>query len=587
MDEYLPDLTTQRARKGIEKVLELLNCRETGTEINGRKLAECNDVNFILSLPTGYGKTTLSLILAKYLSTHTTSNFSRIIHVVPTRALVKSITDDAKKYGLDFRVQYSFSPSELKSPFFLSNFVITTYDSFFLNLYKGNIGEPFTDHGHYDLPRFSILTSIVNFDEYHLMTDKGYSSLIASAEQLAKMGVNVIFSSATPSIPLEEAISREFAENNRRIISIAIVNNYGEAIKGKDCKEEGEKGHYTCKPKGSSSEYELIEIVDDFKVPNIDYEIINNEDEIYSKAEEIAKKEVDKKPKLLIVLNTVDKAIEVYSKLKNKMEGLCLVHSRFRVEDKDKDFSNCEVIVSTQVIEVGVNISALSMITELAPLPSIVQRVGRVLRKNEESEGKIYIWNSGNPGPYDKELVNSTLEILNKEKLCLRHPFGCYQKPGYANKINISYKLDSTMITKLKQLSENIFLAKKDLQNMMKDYLSLTGNLFLNVAFTKPYDEKELIPVSVNYLYNNREKLLYFDNNNKCVTVYLETYDSGIIEKCSSTVYRWFGKDVDSFLENLAEQYKDVIWEDNKKMVFIAFKVNPKYYDKELGLHIS
>lgn len=97
----------------------------------------------------------------------------------------------------------------------------------------------------------------------------------------------------------------------------------------------------------------------------------------------------------LVILNTVDRAVEVFHALSLFKElsntEIKLVHSRFRSEERKawrKEFLNKEagkpgtnrIIVATQVVEAGVNFSASLLITELAPWASLVQRFGRSAR---------------------------------------------------------------------------------------------------------------------------------------------------------------------------------------------------------------
>jgi CRISPR-associated endonuclease/helicase Cas3 len=97
----------------------------------------------------------------------------------------------------------------------------------------------------------------------------------------------------------------------------------------------------------------------------------------------------------LVVLNTVRDAVEVHVALaKDKaLHGtdLRLVHSRFRAHERaswHSDFLNRDactpgtdrIIVATQVIEAGVDISAGLLVSALAPWTSLVQRFGRAAR---------------------------------------------------------------------------------------------------------------------------------------------------------------------------------------------------------------
>lgn len=100
----------------------------------------------------------------------------------------------------------------------------------------------------------------------------------------------------------------------------------------------------------------------------------------------------------LVVVNRVETAVELYENLQkltrkvgSEQTDLRLVHSRFRAHERKawrEEFLNraaCapgtdRIIVSTQVVEAGVDISAALLITELAPWASLVQRFGRSAR---------------------------------------------------------------------------------------------------------------------------------------------------------------------------------------------------------------
>ena len=119
----------------------------------------------------------------------------------------------------------------------------------------------------------------------------------------------------------------------------------------------------------------------------------------------------------LVVVNTVDRAIELYKALQAKcvpdpkrgkallvtspldalQPQIMLLHSRFRPPDRRKKIAQLlrmqdegGIVISTQVIEAGVDISARVMFTELAPWASLVQRVGRCNRKGEYEKADVF-----------------------------------------------------------------------------------------------------------------------------------------------------------------------------------------------------
>jgi CRISPR-associated endonuclease/helicase Cas3 len=90
----------------------------------------------------------------------------------------------------------------------------------------------------------------------------------------------------------------------------------------------------------------------------------------------------------LVIVNRVDRAQAVFTALQKagRKEGLALVHSRFRGPDRRTQQemlihgSGDRIVIATQAVEAGVDVSARVLITELAPWSSLVQRFGRCNR---------------------------------------------------------------------------------------------------------------------------------------------------------------------------------------------------------------
>jgi CRISPR-associated endonuclease/helicase Cas3 len=131
----------------------------------------------------------------------------------------------------------------------------------------------------------------------------------------------------------------------------------------------------------------------------------------------------------LVVLNTVDRAVGVFEALEKRAHGaridLVLLHSRFRPADRDialtralaPDFDG--IVVSTQVIEAGVDVSAPLLFTELAPWPSLVQRAGRCNRTGEYQDAVVTWFDHAAADaalPYEAEqLTAARAELLKLE----------------------------------------------------------------------------------------------------------------------------------------------------------------------------
>jgi CRISPR-associated endonuclease/helicase Cas3 len=133
----------------------------------------------------------------------------------------------------------------------------------------------------------------------------------------------------------------------------------------------------------------------------------------------------------LVVLNTVNRAVEIYKALKQRKgkADLTLVHSRFRPGDREQAIQkllappvdNGSICVSTQVIEAGVDVSSHLLVTDLAPWPSLVQRFGRCNRDGLDNKAQIH-WldidlnKKGAELPYGTEELNQAFNELSKLK---------------------------------------------------------------------------------------------------------------------------------------------------------------------------
>lgn len=128
----------------------------------------------------------------------------------------------------------------------------------------------------------------------------------------------------------------------------------------------------------------------------------------------------------LVIVNTVERAQDVYKALNNPGQvsldaETALIHSRFREGDRREKAELLAagvesdgpglVVVATQAVEAGVDISARTLITELAPWASMVQRFGRCNRAGEFDNGSVFWVDKGerpqDAAPYQLEDVES------------------------------------------------------------------------------------------------------------------------------------------------------------------------------------
>lgn len=105
----------------------------------------------------------------------------------------------------------------------------------------------------------------------------------------------------------------------------------------------------------------------------------------------------------IIILNTITRAKKMYKLIKDIIltDNIYLLHSQFTFYDRrnkenkilalNKDNKKPWIIVSTQVIEISVDISCDIMHTELAPIDALGQRGGRLNRGGKYHNDKFYM----------------------------------------------------------------------------------------------------------------------------------------------------------------------------------------------------
>ncbi|MBO1363886.1 CRISPR-associated helicase/endonuclease Cas3 [Prevotella sp. A2931] len=131
--------------------------------------------------------------------------------------------------------------------------------------------------------------------------------------------------------------------------------------------------------------------------------------------------------KVLLVCNQVKRSQQLYEMLVEHYPKVkkMLIHSRFKRADRQQleiklkmDFNVSDeacIVVSTQVVEVSLDISFDLMVTESAPIDALIQRFGRINRKRSKlTIGRykdIYVLA---PPLVDKESLPYSLDVLRR-----------------------------------------------------------------------------------------------------------------------------------------------------------------------------
>jgi len=139
--------------------------------------------------------------------------------------------------------------------------------------------------------------------------------------------------------------------------------------------------------------------------------------------------------RVLWVVNTVDRCLTIAHKLDAAIDGEILTyHSRFRLRDRQKvhartvqafsfsegDSPKPAIAVTTQVCEMSLDLDADVLITEIAPVSSLVQRFGRANRHLKRSFATLHPYMPPANLPYqrnDLETANAFLESFESERV--------------------------------------------------------------------------------------------------------------------------------------------------------------------------
>jgi len=342
----------------------------------------------VFSAPPGYGKTAVVYSTGIY-SLFSWEKFCGCIHILPMRSIVESATtalvNGLKTININEYIYGSEMMFNHSSQFLLKPLSFTTIDTYSLYLAKlppiemEKLKNKF--YGHYELSRGSIFSSLNVFDEMHLFLNEKNS--IKVTRYFFTM-VKALLKTQTPIALMSATLPRNVVDALKRVGKFEIVEYRSD--KDKDFRNEMLSINLKTK------------LIDDIQISEIVKEENFN--------------------KILVVVNTVKRAVEIYKKLSDY--NPILLHSRFRQKDREYKVrrllnKNNWICISTQVVEAGVDISSDVLVTDICPASSLVQRSGRVARYVGEY-GEMYIVKDIEEGPYSKDLVDQTRRYLNNHK---------------------------------------------------------------------------------------------------------------------------------------------------------------------------
>jgi len=455
------DIKIESAKKLADEVYNDLNNRikqkiQPTKELWQEKLLTENDAkNLVLIAPTGSGKTEFALLWAK-------NRGKKLIYTIPLRAALNDLYErfgrkdnqnkgyfyDAGDNILGILHSTSFleylkeekdgkrldvEEKQTTAQLFSSAISLTTPDQVFLSSLKY--------YGFDKLLSIYPLSSIV-IDEIQAYNPEMAAVIIKTMEIIQHLGGNILVITATFPPYFEKFI------NEKKGFKFIDLKNYESKSAVKNYKlmrhriEVIERNLFELPEKNKKNSEEKKKSA---KIINENYK----EDSIYqivSEEELISLINKNQNKNILIIVNNVAKAIQLFKLLENynnikeririkdgNEEVYLLLHSRLiekekarRIETVKRALNNNKngmVLVSTQIVEASVDIDFDMLITEISPVDSQIQRWGRIYRNRKddynEEGANIYIFagiDMGTTAIYDRRVIEKTVEKL-KDKM--------------------------------------------------------------------------------------------------------------------------------------------------------------------------
>lgn len=167
-----------------------------------------------------------------------------------------------------------------------------------------------------------------------------------------------------------------------------------------------------------------------FKMEFMDYRLVEKGTVAQEVVEEIRSNYLQNLNQF-VILNTVRRAQQFYNAIKSEIDkdSLYLIHSQFTYSDRTRKESGLikelkkgkrpVVVVSTQVIEISLDISCDVMYTEVAPSDALGQRAGRLNRngtywKMNDHEFLMKVYPPEHVLPYEESIIERTRDSLHE-----------------------------------------------------------------------------------------------------------------------------------------------------------------------------
>ena len=348
--------------------------------------------NVVLVAPTGSGKTAAALLPLAHARMNGLCWADRLMYALPLRTLTTALRHEygealEKTAGLRVGLQTGLFKGD---PLFRSDVCFTTIDQ----LLSAYVGEPVSvSPRQANVCGGALVGAYVVFDEFHLLEPRrALATALDLGARLAHF-CSVLIMTATATNHVVD-LAREYLD--------AVVVTPSPEDLGSMPAESTRNRIYRWRPEPLTAEHVL---------------------DALRRAE---------RGRVFAVVNTVGRAQEMYQAVRSAVGDdieVIGLHSHFLSSDREVKEKRAQelfkegrggrgVLIATQVVEVGLNVSCDYLLTELAPANSLVQRAGRCARFTGET-GEVHIFDypaeAARPwAPYSKEQCERTRAVIEE-----------------------------------------------------------------------------------------------------------------------------------------------------------------------------
>ncbi|AIY90674.1 CRISPR-associated helicase/endonuclease Cas3 [Geoglobus acetivorans] len=435
--------------------------------------------NLLIRAPTGYGKTETALLWADINGYSTKNGISnRVFYVLPYKASVNAMHERMLEY---FKSPELVGVLHSSSSYYLyaSNFEYKRLSSLYQKIFTPlkvttpfQIMKAFFGVGFFEMALCELKNALLIFDEIHAYEPNILGIILAMLEVLKEYNTKVLVMTATMPDFIEEFF-------------IELLNPEKPEISGEE--------------------------VDRFTRHRVKIVRGNIKENIQDFAEKFKKRGLTP---ALIACNTVDRAIDVYKQLKSLGYRVMLLHSRFTYGDREElerklrgNLNSYDFVVATQVVEVSLDISFQTILTEPAPIDALIQRFGRVNRQGwKEGEiSDVYILTEGSE---NDARVYKQYEVVKESVKLLRDLDGQeFKESLIPDLVSKGYsKVRNELVREIEKYKRTALELFEELQPLKK-----SGN---EEQFYKMFQGLEIVPIRF------ADKVIKLIENGKGIEVY-------------------------------------------------------------------